>query len=124
MSHLRLWKFVVPRETEDRFLAAYRSDGDWAKLFASAPGFIRTELWKEGDGIYMTADHWESVSAFESFQARQGDEYRRLDAELEGVAGIETFVGAFDLVVSSSPGETLSSVRPSRRETSPIPKRR
>ena len=98
MTHVRLWKFEVPPETEDRFLATYRSDGDWAKLFASAPGFIRTELWSDGDGIYLTADHWESVTAFEAFQAALGDDYRRLDAELEGIAGIETFIGAFDIV--------------------------
>jgi heme-degrading monooxygenase HmoA len=84
--------------TEERFLIAYRSDGDWAKLFATSPGFVRTDLWRDGDGIYVTADHWESVEAFERFQAGQGDEYRRLDAELEGIAGIETFLGGYDLV--------------------------
>ena len=98
MTHLRLWKFEVAPEMEQRFIAAYRSDGDWARLFATAPGFIRTELWRDGDGIYLTADYWESVTAFEAFQASLGEEYRRLDAELEGVAGIETFLGAFDLV--------------------------
>ena len=98
MTHMRLWKFEVPPETESRFLAAYKADGDWARLFAMAPGFLRTELWRNGDGIYLTADHWESVTAFEAFQAGLGEEYRRLDAELEGVAGIETFLGAFDLV--------------------------
>ena len=77
---------------------AYGSGGDWAKLFATASGFIRTELWRDGDGIYLTADHWESVTAFEGFQAKLGEEYRLLDAELEGVAGIETFLGAFDLL--------------------------
>lgn len=98
MTHMRLWKFEVPPDSEDRFLAAYRADGDWAKLFAAAPGFIRTILWRDGDGIYLTADHWDSVAAFEAFQARFGDEYRRLDRELEGIAGIETFLGGFDLV--------------------------
>lgn len=98
MTHLRLWRFEVPPDTEGRFLAAYRADGDWAELFSTVPGFIRTELWRDADGIYMTADHWESVTAFESFQATLGEAYRRLDAELEGVAGIETFLGAFDLV--------------------------
>ena len=98
MTHIRLWQFEVPPATEERFLAAYRSDGDWAKLFATAPGFIRTDLWSDGDGIYVTADHWESVEAFERFQAGQGDEYRRLDAELEGIAGIETFLGGYDRV--------------------------
>jgi len=98
VTHVRLWKFEVAPEQEDRFCAAYRSDGDWAKLFATAPGFIRTDLWRDGDGIYLTADHWESVTAFEQFQATQGEEYRRLDAELEGISGLETFLGAFDLV--------------------------
>jgi heme-degrading monooxygenase HmoA len=98
MMHVRLWRFEVPEEQEARFVSAYRSDGDWAKLFATAPGFVRTELWRDGDGIYLTADYWDSVMAFETFQATLGEEYRRLDAELEGVAGIETFLGAFDLV--------------------------
>lgn len=98
MTHVRLWRFEVSPETEARFLAAYRADGDWARLFATEPGFIRTELWRDGDGIYLTADHWETVEAFERFQAGQGQAYRKLDAELEGIAGIESFVGAFDLV--------------------------
>lgn len=98
MTHVRLWRFEVPAEQEDRFIAAYRSDGDWAKLFMLARGFIRTELWRDGDGIYVTADHWESVTAFEAFQASLGEEYRRLDAKLEDIAGIESFLGAFDLV--------------------------
>ena len=49
-------------------------------------------------GIYLTADHWESFEAFERFQAAQGEQYRRLDAELEGLALAETFLGAFDQV--------------------------
>jgi heme-degrading monooxygenase HmoA len=98
MTHLRLWRFEVAEATEKQFVAAYGSDGAWARLFANAPGFFRTELWRDGDGIYMTADHWESVTAFEAFQATLGEDYRRLDAALEGVAGIETFLGGFDLV--------------------------
>ena len=98
MTHLRLWRFAVPAETEARFVAAYGSDGEWARLFAAAPGFIRTELWREADGTYLTADHWESAAAFERFQAGSGEAYRQLDDQLEDIAGIETFVGAFDLV--------------------------
>jgi len=98
MTHLRLWRFEVTEEHEGHFISAYRSDGDWARLFATEPGFIRTELWRDGDGIYLTADHWKSVLDFEQFQAGKGEEYRKLDAELEGIAGIETFLGAFDLV--------------------------
>ncbi|HXG82198.1 MAG TPA: antibiotic biosynthesis monooxygenase [Sphingomicrobium sp.] len=98
MTHLRLWQFEVAAEKEEQFVAAYRYDGDWARLFAAAPGFIRTELWRDGDGIYLTADHWRSFEDFERFQAGQGEDYRRLDAKLEGLALAETFLGAFDLV--------------------------
>ena len=98
MTHMRLWRFEVPADQEQRFLPAYRSDGVWARLFATAPGFIRTELWRDQSGAYLTADHWESLDAFERFQASHGEDYRRLDAELEGIAGTETFLGAFDLI--------------------------
>ena len=98
MTHLRLWRFEVPPQHEERFVAAYRSDGDWAKLFEAAPGFVRTDLWSNGDGTFVTADHWKSVAAFEAFQASLGDAYHRLDAELEGIAGTEILLGAFDLV--------------------------
>lgn len=97
MTHLRLWTFEVLAEAEERFVAAYKSDGDWARLFATAPGFIRTELWRSGDGLYMTADYWRSVSDFEVFQANLGETYRQLDEELAGVSGVESFVGAFEL---------------------------
>ena len=98
MTHLRLWQFEVPPDREDRFVAAYDSDGEWSRLFAASAGFIRTELWRDGDGVYLTADHWQSFEAFERFQAEKGAEYRGLDAKLEGLALAETFLGAFDLV--------------------------
>ena len=98
MTHLRLWRFEVAPDTEARFIAAYKSDGDWARLFGTASGFVRTDLWRETDGTYVTADHWESAAAFERFQAESGDAYRQLDSELKGIAGSETFLGAFDLV--------------------------
>jgi heme-degrading monooxygenase HmoA len=97
MTHLRLWKFEVAPEHEERFVAAYRSDGDWARLFSAAPGFLKTELWRSADGSFLTADHWGSEADFDRFQQSLGEEYHRLDAELEEVAGVETFLGAFDL---------------------------
>jgi heme-degrading monooxygenase HmoA len=98
MSHLRLWRFEVAAEQEARFVATYGPNGDWARLFAIAPGFTRTELWRDGDGIYLTADHWQSFEDFERFQASRGEQYRRLDTELEELTLAETFLGAFDLV--------------------------
>jgi heme-degrading monooxygenase HmoA len=96
MTHLRLWRFEVPADRIAQFVAAYEPDGDWGRLFATAPGFLRTELWRGSDGSFLTADHWQSLAAFERFQAERGDDYRRLDAKLEGIASAETFLGAFD----------------------------
>jgi hypothetical protein len=98
MTHLRLWRFEVSEDQEGRFAAAYGPEGSWAKLFRTASGFVRTELWGNGDGIYLTADLWESFEAFERFQAGQGEAYRLLDTELEGLVLTEEFLGAFDLV--------------------------
>jgi heme-degrading monooxygenase HmoA len=98
VTHVRLWQFEVSEGREVEFLAAYGSSGDWATLFSAAPGFLRTELWRNGDGIYLTADHWRSQQDFERFQAANGEDYRRLDRALEGMTLDETFIGAFDLV--------------------------
>ena len=96
MSHVRLWRFVVAAENELRFTAAYGPDGDWARLFAEARGFDRVELWRGEDGSFMTADHWTSRADFDRFQAGLGERYHALDAELEGLATEELFIGAFD----------------------------
>jgi hypothetical protein len=48
------------------------------------------------DGWWLTVDRWEKEADFEAFQRDFGDAYRALDAELEGVAGEEVFVGAFE----------------------------
>jgi heme-degrading monooxygenase HmoA len=96
MTHLRLWRFVVPARNEARFLSAYGPHGDWANLFGEARGFLRVELWRGEDGSYLTADHWQSSADFEHFQANLGPRYHALDAELEGLASQEIFLGAFD----------------------------
>lgn len=98
MTHVRLWRFEVSPDFEARFVAAYSADGQWAQLFATASGFIRTELWREADGSYLTADHWESAASFDRLQAESGEAYRQMDAELTGISGGETFLGAFDLI--------------------------
>ncbi len=98
MAHLRIWKFRPAAGREEEFAAAYSTDGVWAQLFATGEGFLGTELLRpaEPGGWWMTIDRWESQAAFSAFQAEQGDAYRQLDAELEGCAGEEAFVGAFE----------------------------
>ena len=98
MAHVRVWKFRPPPEREREFAEAYSSDGQWAHLFARANGFIGTNLLRptESGGWWLTIDRWQSAAAFEAFGHDFGDAYRELDTELEGVAGEEEFVGAFE----------------------------
>jgi len=98
MTHLRIWKFRPPADREQEFAIAYGADGVWAALFGKARGYLGTTLYRPGEpgGWWLTADRWNSAGDFEAFGTEHGEEYRALDAELEGVAGEEEFVGAFE----------------------------
>ena len=98
MTHVRVWKFRPPDGCEPRFAEAYGDTGAWARLFSMAPGFVGTALLgpAEPGGWWLTLDRWQSRADFEAFQRDFGDEYHLLDAELEGIAGEELFVGAFE----------------------------
>ena len=98
MTHVRVWKFRPPEGREEEFALAYGGDGVWAALFGKAAGYLGTNLYRpvQPGGGWLTIDRWASVGDFEAFGQVHGDEYRALDAKLEGVAGEEEFVGAFD----------------------------
>ena len=98
MTHHRIWRFRPPAGGEQQFAEAYSSTGDWARLFRNAPGFRGTTLLapSEAGGWWLTIDRWDSSANFDSFTEVFSDQYRALDAKLEGVAGVEEFVGAFE----------------------------
>jgi heme-degrading monooxygenase HmoA len=98
MTHHRIWKFRPPEGREAEFENAYSSTGDWVQLFRKAPGFQRTILLRpsEPNGWWLTIDQWDDQASFEAFTEVFGEQYRALDAELEGVAGEEQFVGTFE----------------------------
>jgi heme-degrading monooxygenase HmoA len=98
MTHVRIWKFRPPEGREREFARAYRGDGRWAELFGKARGYRGSTLLGpvEPGGWWLTIDRWASAADFEAFGHDLGDDYRALDEELEGVAGEEEFVGAFE----------------------------
>ena len=98
MSHVRVWKFRPPPAGEDAFVEAYASDGAWAQLFGRAPGFLGTTLLRPAgsDSWWLTIDRWRSHADFDQFDREFGEVYRALDADLEGLAGEEVFIGAFE----------------------------
>ena len=91
-----LWEFVVLPEKVDAFIAAYKDDGAWAKLFALAEGYVGTELLCSTDGArYITIDRWQHAEEFARFQEQFGYEYKALDTELEGLTVRERKLGMF-----------------------------
>ena len=98
MTHARVWKFRPPAGREPEFERAYSGTGNWAQLFEQARGYRGTTLLRpcEIGGWWLTIDRWETEADFHAFQDEFGVQYRGLDEELEGVAGEEVFVGAFE----------------------------
>jgi hypothetical protein len=98
VTHLRIWKFRPPADRVEEFALAYGADGVWAALFGRATGYLGTTLYRpdERGGWWMTIDRWNSAGDFEAFGRDFGEDYRGLDTELEGVAGEEEFIGAFE----------------------------
>ena len=98
MTHARVWKFRPPPGRAREFEQAYSGTGNWARLFGQAAGYRGTMLLRpcEKGGWWLTIDRWETEAAFQAFQDEFGIQYRGLDEELEGLAGEEMFVGAFE----------------------------
>ena len=94
-----VWEFVVGSEKVGAFVAAYKSDGVWARLFAQADGYIGTELLRSTDSgqaaTFVTIDRWETVEDFTRFQERCDAEYRVLDTQLEDLTLRERKLGTF-----------------------------
>ena len=94
-----VWEFVVRPEKIDAFVAAYKSDGAWAQLFAQADGYIGTELLlateRDQGMTYVTIDRWQHAEDFTRFQEQFGNEYKALDTELEGLTVSERKLGTF-----------------------------
>ena len=99
-SYLVIWQFRPRLGLERSFEQTYGSSGSWARLFATAEGFVRTELNRDlkDSGRYLTLDLWTSKEAYESFRAKHAAEYAAIDRECEVLTAEETPVGEFSKV--------------------------
>ncbi len=84
-----------PRPGEvDEFERVYGSDGPWAELFGRSPGYLGTELYRDGDA-YLVLDCWDSRDAHDRFQRTFDAEYGVLSTRSERLHEEETKLGAF-----------------------------
>ena len=82
-----LWEFAVAPARQAEFESRYGPEGDWARLFRRAPGYLGSELLHQGAKPlrYVTVDRWEGVDAWGAFRGRFAAEYERLDRECEAL---------------------------------------
>lgn len=96
--YVTIWKFVVKQARQQEFERIYGPDGDWVRLFRSAPGYLGTELLREtgSAGVYLTLDHWASEEAFRSFRAQFGSAYTEMDERCQDLTTSEEEIGRFE----------------------------
>ena len=99
-SYVAIWEFRGNPEFSADFEKAYGPDGDWARLFGRANGYLGTELLRDRDdhNRYITADYWQSRESYDAFQAGFAEEYAAVDAKFAAYSDQERLIGHFDAV--------------------------
>jgi heme-degrading monooxygenase HmoA len=100
--HAIVWRFAVKADRRAAFEEHYGPQGTWARFFAQAPEFVRTELLRGGGNEYLTIDYWTSADAFLSFRDAHRAEYEEIDRRFEALTEREERVGVFEVVAKAS----------------------
>ena len=57
------------------FEAVYGGDGEWARSFAAAEGYLGTEMLRGADGRYLVIDRWRAASDYDAFLTANAADY-------------------------------------------------
>ena len=92
-----IWQYTIDPEFESEFLAAYGSEGDWARFFSRDTNYIKTDLLEDSNhkDQYVTIDYWTSKSARDSFRAKYSSEFDEIDTRCETYTKKEVFIGDY-----------------------------
>ena len=99
-----VWSFTVRPEYVDEFQVAYGPTGDWARFFASDPGYIRTSLLadRQNPTRFLTLDFWSSYEACVSFREGFSSQFEALDKSFERFTTEEVQFGSFHVLGEKS----------------------
>ena len=92
------WEYEVRPDQVAAFEALYGADGDWARLFRRADGYLETRLFRDTARPmhYLTIDRWTSLAAYEAFARVSEPAYTDLDRRGDALTVSERRLGAFD----------------------------
>jgi heme-degrading monooxygenase HmoA len=94
-----VWEYEVRPEQVAAFEALYGTEGDWARLFRRADGYLETRLFRDAARpmFYLTIDCWLSRGAYEAFARAAGPAYAALDRRGDALTLRERRLGSFDV---------------------------
>lgn len=92
-----IWQFTVKSGYLASFERAYGPDGDWARLFRSCAGYVRTELLRDAESPnqFLTLDYWRLPDDYVRGMASLAPAYQELDERCAGWTDHEQRVGNF-----------------------------
>jgi heme-degrading monooxygenase HmoA len=92
------WEYEVRPGQTAAFEVLYGGDGEWARLFRGADGYVETLLFRDTDRLthYLTIDRWRSRAAFDTFIETAGPAYAALDLRGDALTVRERRISAFD----------------------------
>ena len=98
--YVYMWEFMISGDHVNAFERTYGSSGEWVQLFSRAPGYLRSELYRDRaqPRRFITIDYWESREAWDAFRTRSAKEFEALDAKCAAWMTRETEIGHFEPV--------------------------
>lgn len=92
-----IWQYTIEPTYREDFLAAYKPNGDWARLFCRDSSYVETVLLQDDsdENRYVTIDYWRSRADRDSFRERFSVEFDSLDVRCESFTREEHFLGDF-----------------------------
>lgn len=96
--YIRIWRFRPQPQRVTEFQSVYGPNGDWARLFRLAKGFLDTELIQStsDSAVYLTIDRWTDAESWEAFKASYAGPYHDLDRRCQELTIEESEVGTFN----------------------------
>jgi heme-degrading monooxygenase HmoA len=98
VTYVYVWRFLVRSGSEADFVAAYGPDGEWARLFRQADGFLGSELLRDraDPRLFLTVDRWVSRQAGEAFRTARAEEWEAIDRRCQALTDAEEELGSFE----------------------------
>ena len=95
-----VFEYEAEEDGREAFVHAYGPEGEWARFFSGADGYLGTELHAslEEERRFLVIDRWGSAEAYDGFLDANREEYERRSRDAVSLYRSETLIGSFERV--------------------------